>query len=145
MPLLDLLAGPIFGTVKTVVERLVPDKAKAAELQMELTKELMTGALSQAAEQMEINKIEAQNGSVFVSGWRPFIGWVCGMALCYQYVLAPLSIYGASLFGYSIPPPPTLDNSLWELVLGMLGMGAMRTFEKMQGVASVKVTGNIAK
>lgn len=143
MALLDLLAGPVIGTIGKVIDRLVPDKAKAAELQMELTKELLSGALAQASAQIELNKIEAAHGSVFVSGWRPFIGWICGVALAYQYVLSPILMYLSNAFGLEIPAPPTLDNSLWELVLGMLGMGAMRTFEKMQGVASTKVTGNV--
>src|SRR5690349_4409801 len=120
MPLLDTVLGgilkPVTDIIDKVVDRRVVDVNAANEIKLEM------------------NKLEAQNASVFVSGWRPFIGWVCGMALAYQYVLAPVSIYGVSLFGITIPPPPTLDNSLWELVLGMLGMGAMRTFEKMQGV-----------
>lgn len=144
-PILGVLLGPLTETIGKVVDRLVPDKAKAAELQLELTKELMTGALAQAEAQMEVNKVEAANGSVFVSGWRPFIGWVCGVALAYQYVISPLATYLANAFGLNIPPPPTLGENLYELVLGMLGMGAMRTFEKMQGVASTKVTGNITK
>lgn len=142
-PILGALLGPITGVINTVVDRLVPDKNKANELKLEMMAELQTGALEQAAAQLEINKVEAAHGSVFVSGWRPFIGWVCGTALAYQYVLSPILMYTTNALGLEIPAPPTLDNNLWELVLGMLGMGAMRTFEKMQGVASQKVTGNV--
>jgi len=142
-PLLTALFGPLTKTIETVVDRLVPDKNKANELKLEMMHELQQGALAQAMAQLEVNKTEAAHGSVFVSGWRPFIGWVCGIALAYQYVLSPILMYASNAFGLEIPAPPTLDNSLWELVLGMLGMGAMRTFEKMQGVASTKVTGNV--
>ena len=144
-PILTALLGPIGGAINTVVDRLVPDNNKAAELKLAMMAELQTGALAQAAAQLEINKVEAAHGSIFVSGWRPFIGWICGVALAYQYVLSPVAMYLTNAFGLEVPAPPTLDNNLWELVLGMLGMGAMRTFEKMQGVASTKVTGNISK
>lgn len=147
--LLDGVLGgilkPVTDIIGTVIDRQVVDKNKAAEIKLEMLQELQTRGLDQITAQLEINKIEAANASVFVSGWRPFIGWVCGGALAFQYVLAPISLYLAALAGYQIDAPPELDNSLWELVLGMLGMGAMRTFEKVQGVATTKVTGNIAK
>ena len=142
-PILTALLGPITKTVETVVDRLVEDKNKAMEMKLEMMKELQTGGLAQIAGQLEINKIEAAHGSVFVSGWRPFIGWVCGAALAFQYVFSPIMMYVSNAFGLEIPAPPTLGENLYELVLGMLGMGAMRTFEKMNGVAAVKVTGNI--
>lgn len=145
-PLKDIVAGfmtPITNAINTVVDRRVVDVNKANEIKLDMMQELQTGALAQAMAQLEVNKVEAQHGSVFVSGWRPFIGWVCGGALAFQYVLAPISIYLFAVAGYALEAPPMLDNSLWELVLGMLGMGAMRTFEKMGGVASTKVTGNI--
>jgi Holin of 3TMs, for gene-transfer release len=138
-PILTALLGPAANAIGTIVDRLIPDKQKALEVQLEITKELMSGSLAQAAAQMEVNKVEAANASVFVSGWRPFIGWVCGIALAYQYVASPMLTYIANAFGLEIPPPPTLGENLYELVLGMLGMGAMRTFEKMKGVASTDV------
>ena len=86
--------------------------------------------------QTDINKEEAKSSSLFVSGWRPAIGWVCALALAYQYLLRPLGGTFAALIGVAIPPLPGLDDNLWQLMMGMLGMGGLRTFEKVQGVAS---------
>ena len=86
--------------------------------------------------QTDINKAEATNSSVFVSGWRPAIGWVCALALAYQYLFRPLAGTVAGVLGVTIPPLPGLDDNLWQLMMGMLGMGGLRTFEKVQGVAS---------
>jgi hypothetical protein len=138
-PILGALLGPLTKTIETVVDRLVPDKNAAMEMKLQMMKELQTAGLEQVSAQLEINKVEAANASVFVSGWRPFIGWVCGTALAFQYVCSPILMYISNAFGLEIPAPPTLGENLYELVLGMLGMGAMRTFEKIKGVASTEV------
>jgi len=85
--------------------------------------------------QIEVNKAEAQNGNLFVAGWRPMIGWSCAAALAFQYVVTPVVMWLAGIFGWNIPMPPALDAILWELMFGMLGMGALRTFEKIKNVA----------
>ena len=86
--------------------------------------------------QIEVNKAEAQNSNLFVAGWRPMIGWSCAAALAFQYVVTPVVMWLAGIFGWNIPMPPALDAILWELMFGMLGMGALRTFEKVKNVAS---------
>ena len=73
---------------------------------------------------------------MFVAGWRPAIGWVCAIALMYQYTLSPIAVWVAAMAHYTLPTPPTLDSSLWELMFGMLGMGGLRTYEKIKGVAT---------
>jgi hypothetical protein len=103
---------------------------------LELLKLQQSGELAAMVAQTDINKVEAANPSVFVSGWRPAIGWVCALALAYQYLVRPLGGTIASLLGLTIPPLPGLDDNLWQLMMGMLGMGGLRTFEKVQGVAS---------
>lgn len=91
------------------------------------------GELSKAdLAQLEVNKAEAQNPNLFVSGWRPAIGWICAAALAYSYIIVPLGLWVAQVKGLSIPKPPVLDNNLWELMFGLLGLGAMRTYEKVQ-------------
>ena len=85
--------------------------------------------------QMEVNRQEAAHASMFVAGWRPFIGWCCGLALAYQFIAAPIAIWIGFVVGHPIPKPPTLDDNLWQLMFGMLGMGALRSFEKLKGVA----------
>jgi hypothetical protein len=71
---------------------------------------------------------------MFVSGWRPFIGWVCGGALFSQYILRPWVQWLCVLVGHPIPQLPGIDDQLWQLVGAMLGMGGLRTFEKIKGV-----------
>lgn len=85
--------------------------------------------------QTDINLAEAQNPNIFVSGWRPFIGWVCGIALMYTFVGYSLIEWGLALAGSDIKPPILKTDYLFELVLAMLGMGGLRTFEKFKGVA----------
>lgn len=84
--------------------------------------------------QVELNKLEEQSGSFFRSGWRPFIGWVCGIGLCYEYLLQPFLAWGSLV--WKIPTPPQLDmNTLMPLLLGMLGIATMRTVEKIKGIS----------
>ena len=120
----------------TLITRIFPDPAQAANAKLELLKLQQSGDLATMTAQTDINKQEAQSASIFVSGWRPAIGWVCALALFYQYLLKPLSIGILPTFGITAPPLPGLDDNLWQLMMGMLGMGGLRTFEKVQGVAS---------
>ena len=120
----------------TLISRIFPDPAQAANAKLELLKLQQSGDLAQMTAQTDINKVEASNSSIFVSGWRPAIGWVCALALAYQYLLKPLAMGILPNFGIAIAPLPGLDDNLWQLMMGMLGMGGLRTMEKMQGVAS---------
>ena len=120
----------------TLITRIFPDPAQAANAKLELIKLQQSGELASMAAQTDINKVEASSSSLFVSGWRPAIGWVCALALAYQYLLRPLSGSIGAIFGITIPPLPGLDDNLWQLMMGMLGMGGLRTYEKTQGVAS---------
>ena len=119
-----------------LITRIFPDPAQAANAKLELLKLQQSGDLAQMTAQTDINKVEASNSSIFVSGWRPAIGWVCALALAYQYLLKPLAMGILPNFGIAIAPLPGLDDNLWQLMMGMLGMGGLRTMEKMQGVAS---------
>jgi len=86
--------------------------------------------------QVELNKIEAAHRSIFVAGWRPAIGWVCALALLYQFVICPLLGYILLVFLPTIPAPPTLDFApLMTVVMSLLGLGGLRTVEKLQGRA----------
>ena len=120
----------------TLINKIFPDPAQASEAKLKLLELQQNGELAIMTAQTDINKTEAANSSVFVSGWRPAIGWVCALALAYQYLVRPLGGTIASLLGMTIPPLPGLDDNLWQLMMGMLGMGGLRTFEKIQGVAS---------
>ena len=118
-----------------VIDRLWPDPTQAAQAKLELFKLQQTGELAQITGQLEINKTEAASSSVFVAGWRPAIGWVCAFALFYQYIGKPISQAIAVAIGHPLPVLPGLDDNLWQLLLGMLGLGGLRTFEKINGVA----------
>ena len=120
----------------TLITRIFPDPAQADQAKLELLKLQQSGELASMTAQTDINKVEASNASLFVSGWRPAIGWVCALALFYQYLLKPIITWLAGVAGYNVPLMPGLDDNLWQLMMGMLGMGGLRTFEKVQGVAS---------
>lgn len=130
-PIFDLVRG----VVSPILDKIIPDVNARAAAQAELAKMALQGDLDQLAGQLAINKDEAQSRSVFVAGWRPSIGWTCALALFYQYVAGPLIEYGALLFGKTLPPLPKLDDVLWQLLFGMLGMGGLRTIEKIKGAS----------
>lgn len=97
--------------------------------------------------QLDINKAEAQHKSVFVAGWRPFIGWVGAVALAYQFILYPLMTWGWTFMqakGWipaELKPPPILDaQALWVVLTGMLGIAGMRSFDKFKGTQTDSIT-----
>lgn len=112
----------------TVVKTIWPDKSEQERAQLAAAVQLVQG-------QIDINKAEATSASVFTSGWRPFIGWVCGAALVYQYLVRPLAVWLFAIAGIQVPAMPGLDDNLWQLLLGMLGLGGLRTIEKVKGAA----------
>ena len=113
-----------------LIDRLWPDPAQANAAKLELLNLQQSGELAQISGQLEINKVEAASGSVFVAGWRPYIGWVCGTGLAYQFLVYPVVVA-------FIPKIVQLDmGTLLTLLGGLLGLGAMRTTEKLSGVAS---------
>jgi hypothetical protein len=117
------------GLAEDVINRVWPDKTEQEKAQMAAALALVQG-------QLEINKTEAASSSVFTSGWRPAIGWVCGAALAYTYILYPMLLWAGALWFPSIKPPILgNDGMLYELLFGMLGMSSLRTFEKVKGVA----------
>lgn len=114
---------------QTVITRIWPDKSAAETAQLAAAVALVQG-------QMDVNKAEAASPSAFTSGWRPAIGWVCGLALLFQYILRPMLMWFGVIAGHQWPPLPGIDDNLWQLMLGLLGLGGLRTFEKTKGVAS---------
>lgn len=129
--MLQALIGPVTG----LLDKFIEDKDQKAKLAHDLATMAERHAQELAKGQIEINKAEAQHRSMFVAGWRPFIGWTCGVALAYHFVLAPLILFGAGWAGVAIPDLPSFDmDSLMTVLLGMLGLGGMRTFEKAKGL-----------
>jgi hypothetical protein len=119
-----------------VLDRVLPDPAQQAAAKLELLKLQQNGELTQIAGQMEINKVEAASSSIFVSGWRPAIGWICGAGFAVQFVIGPLAEWGSSLAGHPVKFPQMDTGTMMPLLLGMLGLGGLRTAEKLQDKAS---------
>jgi len=119
-----------------LITRLFPDPAQAAAANLELTKMQMSGELAQITGQLDINKVEAASTSVFVSGWRPFVGWVCGLGLGYVAIVEPIARFIATIVGYG-GNFPVIDTTItMQVLMGMLGLAGMRSFDKKNGVAS---------
>lgn len=130
-----LLFGPLFELGKGLIDRVFPDPAKKAEAELELLKMAQQGDLDVILEQLKINAVEAANPNVFVAGWRPFVGWICGFGLLYATVFHNLLEWISTIRSW--PMPPAVDTETLIYVLGaMLGIGGMRTLEKIRGVAA---------
>ncbi len=127
-----------------LLDRLWPDPATRDAAKLKLLEMQQTGELAQltaetelAKGQMAVNAAEAANGSVFVSGARPFVMWTCGMALGYATILEPLARFVATVYFHYSGSFPAIDTALTlQILLGMLGLGGMRSWEKGKGVAS---------
>ena len=115
------------GIVGKFVDKFVPDKDLAAKLKANAASQEFSGELSLLVGQLEINKVEAAHKSLFVAGWRPFIGWVCGVGLLYNVLVQPI-------FDIWVDMPEINPDLLYPVLLGMLGMSGLRTYEKFKGV-----------
>lgn len=119
-----------------VIDRLWPDPTQAAAAKLELFKLQQSGELAQITGQLEINREEAKSSSVFVSGWRPAIGWVCGLACAWNWVGLPVAKFVAALYGHPFELAPADISEMMPVLFGLLGLGALRTAEKINGVNS---------
>lgn len=136
MSLVDILAGPIFK----IIDKVIPDPQARANAQLELLRLQQAGEfkeleiqLALAQGQMAINLEEAKSESLFKSGWRPAVGWLCVLALGYTYLARPLFTWYS--LAHKIPSPPELDiGDLIVLLCGLLGLGTLRTAEKIKKV-----------
>lgn len=139
MSLDPLTAGlDVVNTVGgALIKHFFPDPAQAAAAERKMVELEKSGELSKIAGQLEINKQEAASSNWFVAGWRPYVGWVCGTGLLYVAIVEPIIRFVAQvLFGYK-GPFPLIDTSLtMQVLLGMLGLGYLRTSEKKAGVAA---------
>lgn len=135
----DIFAGSASGALEGIGKLAVnlrsaitgdmtpADRAKLEELTMQ-----MESAVNIA--QTKVNEAEARHQSIFVAGWRPGVGWVCAIGLLYQFVIQPLLTWALSIYRPELPLPPLLDgNSLMSLVMSMLGMAGVRSFDKSKG------------
>ena len=125
----------LIAPVASLLDKFIPD----ADTKNKLAHEIATMAQKHAHEasmaQVGVNMTEAAHRSAWVAGWRPFIGWVCGIALAWHFVIAPFALFIAAWTGVILPVLPVFDmGSLMTVLMGMLGLGGLRTFEKSKGL-----------
>ena len=126
------LIDTIVGTIGSVLDKVIPDKNKRLEAQEQLQTLLTSQDFQIAIEQIKVNAIEAQSDSVFKSGWRPSVGWICSIAFALHFVIFPLLNWIIMLFGGQPILVPFHMDTLLTVLLGLLGMGTLRTVEKMK-------------
>ena len=121
--------------VGEVLDRVVPDTEAKEKAKREIEANLIANANSINLAQIDLNKTEAQHRSVWVSGWRPAIGWSCSLGIAWLFIGHPIATWLAMLAGYDDMVMPTIPSDiLLELTFAMLGMAGLRTFEKLKGV-----------
>ena len=135
-----LVISGLFSAAQSLIERFLPDPEKKAAAQLELLKMQQTGELANlAAEtdlaklQVQVNLEEAKSANWFVAGWRPFIGWTCGCGLAYVAIIEPLARFAAQVWFHYTGSFPVIDTTItMQVLLGMLGLAAARTVEKVK-------------
>lgn len=128
--MLQQLIGPVTG----LLDKFIEDKDKKNAIAFELSTMAERHAQDLAKAQIEVNKAEAQHNSLFVSGWRPAVGWTCCVGLASNYLFIPLANFTLALADSAIKVPVLDLSTMMPVLMGMLGLGAMRTAEKMKGV-----------
>ncbi len=132
----------IVQVVGNIINKIIPDPQAQVAAQIQLLQLQQAGEfkeidarLTEMTAQTDINKVEAANANVFVSGWRPFMGWVCGLAFATKYLFGPALLIVATYAGHPFTMPVIDMTEMLPLLAGMLGLGAMRSYEKKNGVA----------
>jgi hypothetical protein len=139
LPVILGFLGPI---IKPILDK-IPNPGEREKVRLEFeaqmkNQELELLKLLQASDQAQadINKVEAANPSLFVSGWRPGIAWICGIAFAWAYVLQPITIFIFTVFNHPIEGLPEFNMSeMMPVLMGILGLGGIRSFEKLKGIA----------
>lgn len=134
-PIVAAIADKVVG----IIDKLIPDTAARDKMKAEMTQELMRQDWQGVMAQLDINKQEAAHDSVFVAGWRPAVGWVCAASFAYTFVLQPFLVFVLTALKWQAPPLPELDmGPLLAVLGGILGLGGMRTYEKVKGAPAGK-------
>jgi hypothetical protein len=132
-PFTSILSS-LIEPVTDLISEIVVDKDKAAEIAYKISTLAATQAHEQALGQLEVNRAEAASGSMFVGGWRPAVGWCCVAAMAVNFIITPL--FGPAIEAYTVVKMVPLDmTEMMPILLGLLGLGGMRSYEKTKGVA----------
>jgi len=129
------LVNALIGPATSLLDKFIEDKDQKAMLAHEISTMAERHAQDLAKGQLEVNKVEAASKSLFVAGWRPFIGWVCGLGFLSNFILIPMANFGLALAKMAIVIPMIDTSQMMPVLMGMLGLGAMRTVEKVQKVS----------
>ncbi len=122
--------------VSSIISRVWPDASEENKAKLVLALQQDENFTKLMSSQIAVNATEAANPNMFVSGWRPFIGWICGLAMAWVYMIEPIIVFIGAATGHPVTNLPTLNSTdMITVLLGLLGMGGLRTFEKVQGVA----------
>lgn len=132
--LISSLVAPVSG----LLDKFIEDKDQRALLAHEIATLADKQANEQAVAQIELNKVEAAHQSMFVAGWRPAVGWVCALAMLLNFILIPFINLGMEFAGASIRLDLIEMDTMMPVLLGMLGLGGMRSYEKARNVAREK-------
>ena len=129
------LLPSLLPVVGDVLDRFFPNKEEKAKAEREIEAKLTAHLASIDLAQLEVNKQAASHRSILVAGWRPFVGWTCGLALFYTYLVQPMATFVLAQTGHLIQLPPVDLSAMMTVLLGMLGLGGLRSFEKYKGVS----------
>jgi len=125
----------LIGPATELIGKFVEDKDKKNELAHQIATMAERHALELAKGQMAINAEEAKSKNIFIAGWRPCTGWVCSIALMVHFLIIPIADVVTAYMGYQPVPYPAFDmDTLMTVLLGMLGLGGLRTYEKQKGL-----------
>jgi len=125
----------LIGPATELIGKFVEDKDKKNELAHEIATMAERHAQELAKGQLAINAEEAKSRNIFIAGWRPFVGWTCGLALFVHFLFIPIADVVTAYLGYAPPSYPAFDmDTLMTVLLGMLGLGGLRTYEKQKGI-----------
>ena len=130
MAILNALIGPVTG----LLDKFIEDKDQKSALAHEIATMSQKYAQESVLAQLEVNKVEAAHKTLFVAGWRPFIGWTCGLGMFGNFITIPFSNFVLALLEYDIVIPLVPLETMMPVLMGMLGLGAMRTYEKKNSV-----------
>jgi len=135
-----IFLGPILDLVHGVIDKIWPDANTREKAKADAAMALMKGEFDNELAQIAVNAAEAKSDKLFVAGWRPFIGWVCGSAFAYHFIFQPFVVFILKVSHVTVPDMPVLSmGDLMPVLLGMLGLGGLRTYEKIQGANGTKV------
>ena len=132
--MLQALIGPVAG----LLDKFIEDKDTKNALAHEISTMAERPAQELAKGQLEVNKVEAASKSMFVAGWRPAVGWVCVLGMASNFIIIPMANFGLAIAESNITIPLIDTSTMMPVLMGMLGLGAMRSVEKVQGVSREK-------